>query len=119
MAEITEVIQFINLLNDLQAYDASGNPGFLREVLDRELERLVKAARKTSHKTKLSLEISIKPDRQNSMHLSCKVSTEEPKLKALPLEAYTDRFGRLYAEDPYQTKLPLGSVETLPTEVKA
>lgn len=113
---ISEIIQFTDVLNDLQVYDGNGDPGFLLDVLNRELERLAKASYKTNKITKLTFELSLEPERRGTMLLVGKVNSKEPRPQALPMEVYTDNRGKLYGEDPFQQKLPFSSVSEIAAE---
>lgn len=104
---MNEILTLDDLLEDLQTFKSNGDCGSLKDVVNFELERIAKGAKKSNKKAEITIKMTFLPGGAEQMLISAAVNTKLSAPVALPLTAYTDERGRLYGEDPAQSKLPL------------
>ena len=100
-------------MNDLTVYDHSGDPRALQDALNTEMDRLSRAAKKQHKKAEMTLKVVFEPGPGNTFNIVGQLNGKEPQSPCPPLMAYVDNRGRLFAEDPYQQKLPFENVTSM------
>jgi len=111
--EITPCLTFIDLLNNLIVCNADGDQMSLVDALNYDLETLGKSVTKAHKKGELVLKVTLDPDNGNGLFLNAELKLKQPQSNPPLTPAYTDSNGRLYAEDPYQSKLDIASVSKI------
>lgn len=106
MQSIPELLDAKNLIASTQVI-YQDKPMWVNDALNKALEDLTKKAVRYNKKGKIKLEIELLPGQMNQLSISPILTISEPKSEPLRMMAYTDNHGRLYGEDPAQTKLPL------------
>lgn len=83
-----------------------------KDALDAAIEKMVAKAYKFTKQSEITLHFKFNPGPGNTLEIEASLKTKEPEPKAQAKLAYTDSRGRLYGDDPQQTRLPLdNSVE--------
>jgi hypothetical protein len=77
----------------------------LSDALDDTLKRVTEAVCKSGQKGGFTLKINVTQKSQGVVHIGALITTSLPEPKTFPLELFTDKKGRLLAEDPDQGKL--------------
>lgn len=106
VTEMPEILDFQGIIASTQAtYEDKTSWTF--EALDRAVADCAQKAFRYSKKASISMQIDFTKGNMDQMVIEVSVKTKMPDPAPHPYMAYSDRMGRLVAEDPSQTKLPL------------
>jgi hypothetical protein len=104
--DMPEVLDFLGIAQQTQVY-IDDKPVWTLDGLNEAIQKAVKKAVKHSRKTEVSLKIAFRPQGMNAMEIDVALDTKEPKPTPRSMLAFTDTAGRLFGDDPAQTRLPL------------
>lgn len=104
--EMPELLNFVAIGQQAQVIHRDKSKWLLDAINDQLADSAAKSVRYRKNST-INIQIKLIPGQMNQMTVEAKLDVVEPKPDILPLLAYTDSRGRLYGEDPSQTKLPL------------
>lgn len=106
VADMPEFMGFLDIISDAQVI-YKDEPLYLRIAADKAIEDMVKKSIRYKRKSALTITLEFVPDQLNRLLISAAIGNKEPKPSPLPMTAFTDSRGRLYADDPDQMKIPL------------
>lgn len=104
--EMPELLGFVELTQTTQVMHKD-EAKWLMDALNQSLEDAVAKSVRYRKQSTINLSIKLCPGQMNQMGIEVTLNTVEPKPDILPTMAFTDNRGRLFGDDPQQTRLPL------------
>lgn len=101
MPQPEEVMRFPQITKAIEC-EFQGRRAWLIENLDEAVAHCVRQAAQYGGQSKLTLELTFKPDGNKKMKVLAALGTRIPSPEPFPITCYVDREGRLCSEDPYQ-----------------
>lgn len=96
---------FENLLAEVTASDCNDRTKLLIDAVNNEIKDVMSAVNRYSKNGKITINLYFDCVRANEMNISADVVGKKPKERATGTKMYRDLKGRLFMEDPNQTKL--------------
>jgi hypothetical protein len=108
-----EILDFLGIAQNVQVMHDDKSQWML-DGLNAAIENACRKAFRYRKQTTVTLTLKFTPGQMNQLEIDALVNCKEPKPESLTMLAYLDNQGRLFGEDPAQTKLPLDK----PVELK-
>lgn len=98
-------ILFEIMLAELNASNNKDRTRALIDAMNDDIKDMMQAINKYQKDGKITLTLKFKCRQANEMEISAEIKTEKPKGIARGTQMFRDAKGRLYMDDPNQTKL--------------
>lgn len=108
VSEMPELLGFLTMSQTTQVIHQD-KPKWLMDALNDALANATAKSVRYQKTSTINLSIKLIPGQMNQMSIEARLDTIEPKPDTLPVLAFVDSRGRLYGEDPMQTRLPLNN----------
>jgi hypothetical protein len=113
MEDNNPALDFIALLHHSQVI-LENDVLIATDALNTAFDQAKKAAISNNKAASVTLQVTVNPERQGSVSVVVSVNNKLPKAKALSLQLFTDNRGRLFCEDPRQSKMQFDAENVVP-----
>jgi hypothetical protein len=104
--EMPELLDFLTMAQNVQVIH-DDEPKWLLDAINAAISKSTVKSVKYNKLSTINIQIRLNPNQLNQMNIEASVVVVDPKPTPIPMMAYTDSRGRLYTDDPMQTRLPL------------